>query len=668
MTSWVKWPGGHPRFGYGADYNPEQWDREVWQEDVALMQKAGVTIVSLGIFMWARVEPQDGRFDFSLYDELVDLLHAHGIAVCLATGTASPPPWLVRAHPEVLPVDAAGSVLEFGARQSWCPSSRVFMGYATRLARRVAEHYRDHPALAAWHVSNEYGCHNAHCFCPTSANEFRRWLTQRYGTVDELNRAWGTDFWSQRYASFDQVEPPRLAPTFGNPTQALDFARFSSDELLAQYVAEREVLREVTPGVPVTTNFMVGPNTKWMDYWRWGPEQDLVSNDHYLDESSDEPEVVLAFSADLTRGCARGEPWMLREQSTSAVNWGRVNTPKVPGQLWRNSLAAVARGADSISYFQWRASAAGAEKFHSAMVPHAGPDSRVFREVCQEGARLAGLTPLLGQRSDNRVAVLFDYQSWWASEQDAHPRQDWRYRDAVLAWYEPLWRSNVGVDVVGPDADLGRYDLVVVPGLYLVTDATATAIADAAERGANVVVTSFSGIVDEDDRVRLGGYPGAFRDLVGVRSEEFVPLRPGQSVTLSDGSTVSSWAEDLTVVDDATTVVLAYASSPGGLLDGKPAVTVRPAGVGRAWYVSADLAADTQRSLLAQVLSEAGIGPVAPWTGALELVRRGDHVIAINHSDGEAEVEVAGHELLTDTPVGPRLVVPAGQTAVVRVG
>ena len=208
MTSWVKWPGGHPRFGYGADYNPDQWDREVWQEDVALMQKAGVTIVSLGIFMWARVEPENGRFDFSPYDELMDLLHAHGIAVCLATGTASPPPWLVRAHPEVLPVDAAGSVLEFGARQSWCPSSRVFMGYATRLARRVAEHYRDHPALAAWHVSNEYGCHNAHCFCPTSANEFRRWLTQRYGTVDELNRAWGTDFWSQRYASFDQVEPP----------------------------------------------------------------------------------------------------------------------------------------------------------------------------------------------------------------------------------------------------------------------------------------------------------------------------------------------------------------------------------------------------------------------------------------------------------------------------
>lgn len=662
MSRWLTWPDCQTRIGYGADYNPEQWDPAVWREDVVLMREAGVTIVSLGIFSWARIEPSDGTYDFSLFDEVMDLLHENGIAVCLATGTASPPAWLVQKHPEMLPVDADGRTLGFGGRQSWCPSSRTFTSYATRLVRRLAEHYRGHPALVAWHVSNEYGCHNSRCYCDVTAVEFRRWLVARYGDIDQLNHAWATDFWSQRYASYDQVDPPRLAPTFCNPTQQLDFARFCSDELLAQYLAERDLLHEVTPDIPVTTNFMSNLGTKNMDYLRWGPEQDFVSTDHYLAEWHPETEAELAFGADLTRGCAGGDRWMLMEQSTSAVNWGRVNRPKVPGEMWRNTLAQVARGADAISYFQWRASAGGAEKFHSAMLPHAGPDTRVFREVVEQGRRLDLLTDLVGSRSDNKVALLFDYPSWWASEQDSHPRQDFSYRNTVLAWYLPLWQANVGVDVVGVEADLSPYDVVVVPGLYLTSDATAAAIATAAERGATVLVTYFSGLVDEEDRIRLGGYPGAFRDLLGVRVEEFVPMRAGVSVELSDGSTVERWAEDLQTVD--AEAVLSYV---GGPLDGKPAVTVRQAGEGKAWYVSAELSAATTAALIDRVLSEAGIESVAPATGEVELVRRGDHVIAINHSPAVATVSVSGVDLLTGANVGPELALAAGETAVVRV-
>lgn len=661
MSSWLTWPDGRSRIGYGADYNPEQWGPRVWREDVALMREANVSIVSLAIFGWARLEPEDGSYDFTLFDQIMDLLHDNGVAVCLATATASPPAWLVHKHPELLPVDAAGRVLGFGGRQSWCPSSRTFMSYATGLVRRLAEHYRDHPALVAWHVSNEYGCHNAWCYCPTSAQEFRRWLEARYGTVERLNHAWGTDFWSQRYASFDQIEPPRLAPTYCNPTQQLDFARFSSDELLAQYLAERDVLHEVTPGVPVTTNFMVGLGTKKLDYLRWGPEQDLVSNDHYLAEWAADPQAELAFAADLTRGCAKGEPWMLMEQSTSAVNWGEVNTPKRPGEMWRNTLAQIARGADSISYFQWRASAAGAEKFHSAMVPHAGRDSRVFRDVVEQGRRIGLLSELAGAKSDNPVALLFDFPSWWACEQDSHPRQDFAYRDVVMAWYEPLWRANVGVDVVGVGAELSAYRVIVVPSLYLTSDATAAKVAAAASRGATVLVTYFSGLVDEDDRIRLGGYPGAFRDLLGVRVEEFVPLRDGVSVGLSDGSQVERWAEDMAIA--SAEPVLRYV---GGQLDGKPAVTVRSVGAGRAWYVSAELCAATTSDLVSRVLREAGVTPVAATKGSIEVVRRGSYVVAINHSGRPAEVSVSGRELLTGADVGPWVEVPAGATAVVR--
>lgn len=662
MAGWVTWPDGRTRIGYGADYNPDQWTPDVWRDDVALMREAGVTIVSLGIFAWARLEPSDGVYDFELFDEVMDLLREAGIAVCLATATASPPAWLVAQHPDLLPVDADGRVLGFGGRQSWCPSSRTFTSYAVRLVRALALHYRDHPALVAWHVSNEYGCHNSRCYCDTSAVEFRRWLRQRYGDVDRLNQAWATDFWSQRYGSFDEVSPPRSAPTYCNPTQQLDFARFCSDELLAQYVAEREVLREITPRVPVTTNLMAGLGTKNMDYLRWGPELDFVSNDHYLAEWHPEPQIELAFAADLTRGCSRGEPWMLMEQSTSAVNWGLVNRPKVPGEMWRNTLAQVARGADSVSYFQWRASAGGAEKFHSAMVPHAGRDSRVFREVVAQGRRLELLAELAGSRSRNRVAVLFDYPSWWAVEQDSHPRQDYSYRTVMMAWYEPLWRANCGVDVVGTDADLAPYDVIVVPGLYLTTDATAAAVAAAAERGATVLVTWFSGIVDEHDQVRLGGYPGAFRDLVGVRVEEFVPLRAGTKVRLSDGSVVERWAEDLAAVD--AEVVLSYV---GGPLDGKPAVTVRDVGAGKAWYVSAEVAPATASAIVGRVLSEAGIGAVAESTGEVEVVRRGSCIVAVNHSSAPASVRVSGRDLLSGRAVGPDVPVPAGETFVVRV-
>ncbi len=661
MSRWVAWPDGQTRIGYGADYNPEQWGPDVWREDVALMREAGVSIVSLGIFAWARLEPVDGSYDFSLFDQVMDLLHENGVAVCLATATASPPAWLAQKHPELLPVDADGRVMGFGGRQSWCPSSRTFTSYATRLVRRLAEHYRSHPALVAWHVSNEYGCHNSRCYCEVSAVEFRRWLQKRYGDIARLNQAWATDFWSQRYSSFDQIEPPRLAPTFCNPTQQLDYARFCSDELLGQYFAERDVLHEVTPDIPVTTNFMSNLGTKNMDYLRWGPEQDFVSTDHYLAEWHAETEAELAFGADLTRGCSGGAPWMLMEQSTSAVNWGRVNRPKVPGEMWRNTLAQVARGADSISYFQWRASAGGAEKFHSAMVPHAGPDSRVFREVVEQGRRLAKLTELVGSRSDNKVALLFDYPSWWASEQDSHPRQDFSYRDTALAWYLPLWRQNVGVDVIGVEADLSPYDLVVVPALYLTSDATADAIRAAAERGATVLVTYFSGLVDDDDRIRLGGYPGAFRDLLGVRVEEFIPLRAGSTVALSDGSTVSRWAEDLSVTD--ATAVLSYV---GGPLDGKPAVTVREAGAGRAWYVSAELPPAAIATLMGRILSEAGIAAPATWEGELEIVRRGQHLVAINHSEAPATLYVTGHELLTGESATASREIPAGETAVVR--
>ena len=660
------WPTGVRGPAWGADYNPEQWPEDVWVEDVELMRRAGVNLVSVAIFSWALLEVEEGRYEFGWLDRVLDRLHEGGIRVDLATATAAPPPWLTTAHPEMLPVTADGVRLSHGSRQSYCPSSPVYRAKAVALARALAERYRDHPALAAWHVNNEYGCHVSRCYCDRCAEAFRTWLRARHGTLDELNEAWGTTFWSQRYTSWEQILPPRATPSFGNPGQLLDFDRFGSDALLELYKAERDVLHEITPGVPVTTNFMAISGFSALDYWQWAAEVDFVSNDHYTLAEHPERHVDLAFSADLVRGLAGGQPWLLMEHSTSAVNWQPRNIAKLPGELRRNSFAHFARGADGTLFFQWRQSRAGAERYHSAMVPHAGPDTKVFREVEQVGAEYQRLAEVVGSTVEASVAIVFDWQSWSALNQPAHPTADFGYHRHALAYYRALWRAGVTVDFVPPGADLSGYRLVVVPALYAVDDVTPYErfVAD----GGHLLVTYLSGITDTRGHVHLGGYPGAFRDLLGVRTEEFHPLRAGEAVTLDDGSTAAVWTEHLHA--DGAKAVASYADGP---LPGVPAVTRNERGDGVAWYVACGLDGDGLERLVRGVLDGAGV-PAGPVGGDVEVVRRRGEVagsavswlIAVNHADDDAELSATGVELLSGARASGRVVVPAGGVVVIR--
>ena len=530
-----EWP--QDRIAFGGDYNPEQSPRRVWDEDLRLMADAGVSFVTLGVFSWSWLEPTKGEYTFEWLDEIMDLLGERGIAVDLATATATPPPWLTAAYPEILPVDRDGHTLWPGSRQAWCPSSPLYREFALALTDRLAARYHDHPALAMWHVSNEYACHNLPCYCDTCAGAFRRWLEQRYSCLDDLNHAWGTAFWSQRYTSWEDILPPRRTTTFANPTHVLDYHRFGSDTLLRFYRDEYEVLRRYSPTVPITTNFMTMSQFRLLDYHAWAAHQDVVSTDHYVVDSLPHPRAELSFNGDLTRGLAGGHPWMLMEHSTSAVNWQPVNPAKVPGETILDSLTHVARGADTLGFFQWRQSRSGSEKFHSALVPHAGQDSDRFREVCELGAIAYRLGEVVGSRVDADVAVLWDYEALWAMGGPCMPSSAIDYVTAGHTIHRLLRDRGVTCDVVHPSADLSRYRVLVVPTLYLVSEENAASIAAAAAAGAHALVTYFSGISDENDHVRLGGYPGAFRDLLGVRVEEFFPLRPEETLPLSgDGS------------------------------------------------------------------------------------------------------------------------------------
>lgn len=664
------WPTD--RVAFGGDYNPEQWPREVWDEDLRLMAEAGVSFVTLGVFSWSWLEPSKGEYDFGWLDDIMDRLAAHDIAVDLATATATPPPWLTTAYPEILPVDREGRTLWPGSRQAWCPSSRLYRDLALSLTDRIAARYHDHPALAMWHVSNEYACHNLPCYCDTCAAEFRRWLERRYGGLDALNEAWGTAFWSQRYGDWDEVLPPRLSTTFNNPTHVLDFSRFGSDTLLDFFRAEAEVIRRHSTGVPVTTNFMTMSQFRLLDYHAWAPEQDVVSTDHYVVDSLTDPRGEMSFHGDLTRGLAGGRPWMLMEHSTSAVNWQPVNPAKPPGGTVRDSLTHVARGADALGFFQWRQSRAGSEAWHSAMLPHAGPDSDRFREVCELGAVAGRLGELVGSTVEAEVAVLWDYESLWALSGPCVPSTLVDYPDAAHAVHRVLRDRGVTCDVVHPGSDLSRYRVVVVPTLYLVADTTAAAIEAAARAGAHVVVTYLSGTVTPDDHVRLGGYPGAFRELLGLRVEELFPLRATECVALTDASGAEAghgtvWSEDARTTVSDTEVLLSYASGP---LTGRAAATRRPVGEGVAWYLGTLADDDALGGLLQRVVDESGVRPVASVPAGVEVVRRSgggrSWLFVLNHTDAACELPASGHDLVADTAVGPLLTVPAGSVAVVR--
>ncbi|WP_129838770.1 beta-galactosidase [Streptomyces sp. RFCAC02] len=666
------------RLAYGGDYNPEQWPEEVWHEDVALMREAGVTLVSLGIFSWARLEPREGEFDFAWLDRVIELLHAAGIGVDLATPTVVPPAWFYRAHPEALPVSREGVRWEFGSRGAICHSSPAYQRAAARITRALGERYGRHPAVEMWHVHNEYGVPVLECYCDTSAADFRRWLRDTYGTLDALNAAWGTAFWGQAYGEWSEIQPPRAAPTTTNPAQRLDFARFASDSALANFRRERDILHELSPGVPVTTNFMVSPTQcDTIDYWAWGREVDIVTNDHYLVAEDDRNHINLSMAADLTRSVGGGKPWLLLEHSTSAVNWQPRGIAKRPGEMARNSLAHVARGSEGAMFFQWRASRAGAEKFHSAMVPHAGTDSRIWREAVDLGAHLGALAGVRGTRTAADVAMVWDWQSWWAQKLEWRPSEDLDTRERAEAFYAALFDRHFTVDFAHPEADLTAHPLAVVPALYLTTARAGENLRRYVEAGGTLVVSYFSGIVDEHDAVHPGPHPGALRDVLGLTVEEFQPLRAGRTVTLDGAAgplTGDVWAETLRPAGAET--VWSYADGPAA---GGPAITRHRLGDGTAWYVSCRLGADGLDAVLAAAGADAGLAPRDGLPRDLELVRRdgegGRYLFAINHADADASFDLpagtadGAAELLAGAPLtGGRLTVPAGAVRVVRLG
>ncbi|HCU49162.1 MAG TPA: beta-galactosidase, partial [Micromonosporaceae bacterium] len=545
--------------------------------------------------------------------------------------------------PEMLPERADGTKLWPGARQHYCPSSPVYREHAGRLVDQVARRYADHPALKLWHIGNEYGCHVRQCYCDVSAEDFRHWLQSRYGDLDGLNDAWSTTFWSQRYGDWAEIFPPRTAPTFLNPAQRLDFARFSNDAILQCYLIERDIIRRHSAEIPITTNF-IGLVHKPIDSFRWAAEQDVVSLDSYPDPYDPRAHVEAAFGYDLIRSARSGQPWLLMEQAPSAVNWREHNAPKPPGVMRLWSWQAIAQGADAVLFFQWRQAVGGAEKFHSAMVPHGGVQTRAHREIRALGQELAGFADLAGTRVRAEVALVHDWDNWHAVEGDAHPGVI-DLLETHRAHYDPLFDAHVTCDVVPPTADLSGYKLVVVPNLYLMHAGTAEKLTQYVQSGGCLVVSFFTGIVDDCERAYLGGYPAPLREVLGLRVDEFWPLPVGGTVSVDlagegyHGSVWSEWVEA-----EGAQPIATFAE---GELTGRPAVTRHVFGKGVAWYLATRPEPSLMRVLLDRARADAGVEPVLPDLpdGIQAVVRHGEdrsYLLLLNHGNETATVTLPG--------------------------
>ncbi len=608
-----------PHLLHGGDYNPDQWLRypEILEKDVELMKKAGCNAMSVGIFAWAALEPEEGKYEFGWLDQVIDRLYQNGIYTVLATPSGARPGWMAAKYPEVLRVNADGRRIPFSARHNHCPTSPVYREKVRLINTALARRYAGHPGVILWHISNEYG---GACYCPLCREAFREWLKKKYGTLDELNHAWWTAFWSKTYPSWDLIDPPFDNGERGVHGLTLDWMRFVTDQTVDFMKAEVAPLKEANPALPVTTNMMgFYPG---LNYFKFRDVSDVISWDNYPSwHEGDDRETALstAMTHDLMRSIKPGKPFLMMESCPSAVNWKPYAKLKRPGMHELASLQAVARGSDSVQYFQWRKGRGGFEKFHGAVVGHLGTgDTREFREVEALGKRLKGLSKLAGSRFVSRAAIICDTENRWAlQEMRGLIQEDKGYLAEVRRHYAPLFRMGVNVDLIDEESSLEGYELVAAPMLYMLRAGIAEKLRAFAEKGGTLVFTYWSGIVNDTDLTFLGGFPGGgLQELFGVRMEEIDTLYPadrngaevlpaGKEAGLQDRYEIRDYTE---ISHPAGAEVLAVYESD--FIRGLPALTVNRFGKGRVYYAAAVFEDGFYRDFYRKLVSDLSLRPL----------------------------------------------------------
>lgn len=657
-----------PHMLHGADYNPEQWADypDVFEEDLRLMKLAKCNVMSVGIFSWAKLEPEDGVYTFEWMDNVIDRLYENGVYVFLATPSGARPTWMSEKYPEVLRVGPNRVRNLHGMRHNHCFTSPVYREKIEIMNTKLAERYSDHPGVIGWHISNEYG---GECHCDLCQDAFRNWVKEKYQTIDNLNHAWWTTFWSHTYTNWSQVESPAPHGETMVHGQNLDWKRFVTDQTLDFYRHEIKPLKAKNPELPATANFMEA--FEGLNYDKFADDLDFVSWDayptwHFTDDDLD----VAAWTSmnhDMFRSLKGGKPFFLMESTPSLTNWQDISKLKKPGMHLLSSLQAVAHGSDSVQYFQWRKSRGSSEKFHGAVVDHVGHEhTRVFNDVKDVGESLSQLSAVVGASVEPEVAIIFDTENRWAVKDAQGPRNvGVHYERTIKEHYRAFWDQGIPVDVIGMDRDLSQYKVVVAPMLYMVREGVGERIEQFVQAGGTFVSTYWSGIVNETDLCFLDGFPGPLRKTLGIWSEEIDGLNDGQTNAvkmLADNSLGFTGQFEAKELCDLIHLegAQALATYQDDFYAGRPALTVNQFGKGEAYYIASRNDENFTTQFYNQLIKKAGITRVIDRelpkgvTAQIRSDQENDYVFVMNFTAADQIVELDNREytdILTNEPV-----------------
>lgn len=639
---------------YGGDYNPEQWPEETWSEDMRLLKLAHIDVVTLNVFSWASLQSDDDVYHFEKLDKIMDMVRDNGMKVCLATATGAHPAWMARKYPDILRTEFNGMKRKFGSRHNSCPNSPTYYKFAKALATKLAERYKDYDNIVAWHISNEFG---GECYCENCEKKFREWLKAKYKTIDAVNQAWDTAFWGHTFYDFDDIVAPNMLSEHFEYNRttfqgiSLDYKRFNSEGILNCFRLEYDAIHEITPDIPITTNLM--GTYQPLDYQMWAKYMDFISWDNY--PANDAPLEDIALRHDLMRGLKQGKPFALMEQTPSVTNWLPYNALKRPGVMRLWSYQAVAHGADTVMFFQMKRSIGACEKYHGAVIDHAGHENtRVFREITALGAELDKIGSLtLGARTQSKAAIVFDWDNWWATDFSAGPSVNLHYCDEIFNYYKVFNNLNIPVDIISVEDDLSKYDLVIAPVLYMVKPGYDEKIRTFVKDGGRFVTTFFSGYVDDHDLVTIGGYPGKLRDILGiwVEEEDALPENAANSFTYDGINYPATLICDLLHTEDAESLCCYEKDFYAGM----PALTRNHFGKGEAYYVATRSNPEFYRTFIGEICKEAGIRPIINTPDCVEVTKRtnanGTFLFFLNHDEESQNVTLNcdGVDILSDT-------------------